>query len=304
MSEFETSNIDTTSDSITTEPELIPSHEPTPAPEVIPTPAPQVIPTPAPEVIPTPAPEVIPTTTPEVIPTTTPTPAPNHLSKLLSKLIPTLRPTQEPTPATTPEDTPAITPAPISENTDAKSFIYDSEPLAGIVSNIIEQTLVDLVKKSLENEEMKKQISISLTSEHISIINNIISLTPNTLTDIEKSAVEIIKDGKIDSKDVPNLVVIIQTIYQFIYSLKIEKFDTQKRAYITATTLKYILHLLVLERRIKIEEDKQGDFFTQTDLLIDSCTGLLSYSKTLQTKGCFKKLFFNNTLKIKSKDKV
>ena len=298
MSELETSNIDTTSHGITTEPELIPSHEPTPAPEVIPTITPEVLPTPAPEVLPSPAPEV------------SPTPAPNHLSKLLSKLIPTLRPTQEPTPATkpedtpTPEDTPAITPAPISENTDAKSFIYDSEPLAGIVSNIIEQTLVDLVKKSLENEEMKKQISISLTSEHISIINNIISLSPNTLTDIEKSAVEIIKDGKIDSKDVPNLIIIIQTIYQFIYSLKIEKFDTQKRAYITATTLKYILHLLVLERKIKIEEDKQGDFFTQTDLLIDSCTGLLSYSKTLQTKGCFKKLFFDNTLNIKSKDKV
>jgi hypothetical protein len=302
MSELETSNIDTTSHGITTEPELIPSHEPTPAPEVIPTITPEVLPTPAPEVLPTPTPEVLPTPAPEVLPTPAPTPAPNHLSKLLSKLIPTLRPTpeptQEPTPATTPEDTPtpeptpAITPAPISENTDTKSFIYDSEPLAGIVSNIIEQTLVDLVKKSLENEEMKKQISISLTSEHISIINNIISLSPNTLTDIEKSAVEIIKDGKIDSKDVPNLVVIIQTIYQFIYSLKIEKFDTQKRAYITATTLKYILHLLVLERKIKIEEDKQGDFFTQTDLLIDSCTGLLSYSKTLQTKGCFKKLFF------------
>jgi hypothetical protein len=292
MSELEDSNIDNTSHGIT-EPEVLPTPEPevlpTPEPEMIPTPAPEVSPTPAPEMIPTPAPEVSPTIEPEVIPT----PAPNHLSKFLSKLIPTLRPTPEPASANTPtpETTQAITPAPISENTDAKSLIYDSEPLAGIVSNIIEQTFIDLVKKSLENEEMKKQISISLTPEHISIINNIISLSPNTLTDIEKSVVEIIKDGKIDSKDVPNLVVIIQTIYQFIYSLKNTKFDTKKRADVTATTLKYILRLLVLERKIKIDEDKQTAFFTQTDLLIDSCIGLLSYSKTLQTKGCLKKLF-------------
>jgi len=169
-----------------------------------------------------------------------------------------------------------------------------SEPTvdsSNVVSNIIEETFVDLVKKSLENEEMKKQNSISLTPEHISIINNIISLSPNIITDIEKSAVEIIKDGKIDSKDVPNLAVIIQSIYQFIYSLKSVKFDTKKRADVTATTLKYVLHLLVLERKIKIDEDKQAEFFLQTDLLIDSCIGLLSYSKSLKTKGCLKKLF-------------
>jgi len=183
------------------------------------------------------------------------------------------------------------TPETTIDNNSNQTFIYDLEVVSDVVSNIAQQTLVDLVKKSLENEEMNKQISISLTPEVISIINNIISLSPNTLSDIEKSAIEIIKDGKIDSKDVPNLVVIIQRIYQFIYSLKSVKFDTKKRADVTASTLKYILHFLVLERKIKIEEDKQAEFFTQTDLLIDSCIGLLSYSKTLQTKGCLKKLF-------------
>lgn len=167
----------------------------------------------------------------------------------------------------------------------------EPNPLAPIVSEIIQESLVDLVKKSLENEEMNKKISITLTPEVITIINNIISLSPNTLTDIEKAAVEIIKDGKIDSKDVPNIVVIIQRIYQFIYSSKNVKFDTKKRADVTATTLKYILHFLVLERKIKIDQDKQEEFFTQTDLLIDSCISLLSYSKSLQTKGCLKKLF-------------
>lgn len=160
-----------------------------------------------------------------------------------------------------------------------------------IVSNIVEQTFVDLVKKSLENEEIKKKIAVRLTPEVTSIINNIISLTPDTLTDIEKATIEIIKDGKIDSKDIPNLIIVIQRLYQFIYSLKNVKFDDKKRADITSSSLKFLLHLLVLERKIKIDKDKQAEFLTQTDALIDSCISLLSYSKSLKTKGCLKKIF-------------
>jgi len=165
------------------------------------------------------------------------------------------------------------------------------EPTTNIVSNILEETFIDLVKKSLENEETKKKISIPLTPEVTSIINNIISLTPNTLTDIEKAAIEIIKDGKIDSKDIPNLIIVIQSLYQFIYSLKNVKFDAKKRADVTSSSLKYILHLLVLEKKIKIDEERQAEFLTQMDALIDSCIGLLSYSKSLKTKGCLKKIF-------------
>jgi hypothetical protein len=213
----------------------------------------------------------------------------------VSELNPTPELTQvsapEPAQVSAPESSQVLAHERTLENNSSQVFIYDSEVVSDVVSNIVEQTFVDLVKKSLENEETKKQISISLMPEVISVINNIISLSPKTLTDIEKIATEIIKDSKIDSKDIPNLIILIQNIYQFIYSLKNAKFDTKKRAEITSNTLKYIIHLLVLERKIKIEEDNQESFFVQTDLLIDACIGLLSYSKTLQTKGCLKKLF-------------
>jgi hypothetical protein len=155
------------------------------------------------------------------------------------------------------------------------------------------QTFVDIVKKSLENEEIKKKISITLAPEVTSVINNIISLTPNKLTDIEKATTEIMKDGKIDSKDIPNLIVVVQRIYQFIYSLKNTKFDAKKRAEITGELLKYLIHILVLERKIKIDGDPEKvlEFYKQVNSLIDSCISLLSYSKTLKTKGCLKKIF-------------
>lgn len=179
------------------------------------------------------------------------------------------------------ENTSVETPAEISTN----------DVSTNDVSTIIEQTFIDLVKKSLETEEMKKKFSIPLTPEVISIINNIINLTPNILTDIEKAMMETIKDGKIDSKDIPNLIIIIQSLYQFIYSLKNVKFDAKKRADMTASSLKFILHLLVLERKIKIEEEDQEEMLSQINSLIDSCISLLSYSKSLKPKKCFKKIF-------------
>lgn len=161
------------------------------------------------------------------------------------------------------------------------------EITTNIVSNIIEQTFIDLVKKSLENEYTTKKLSIPLTPEVISIINSIITLKPNILTDIEKAIIETIKDGKIDSKDIPNLIIVMQNIYKFIYSLKNVKIDANKRASITGELLKYFLHVLVIENKIKIDEEKQSEFLIQIDALIS----LLSYSKSLKPKGCFKKIF-------------
>jgi hypothetical protein len=181
------------------------------------------------------------------------------------------------------------------ESSNKDNIATPSEPTTPLVSsptdiiaNIIEQTFIDLVMKYLENENMKKKVIITLTPEITSVIKNIISLSPDTLTDIEKAMIETIKDGKIDTKDIPNIIVVIQRIYQFIYSLKDAKFDAKKRADITSTLLKYILHILVLERKIKIDEDQQGEFFIQTYYLIDSCVGLLSFPKSLKTKSCFK----------------
>lgn len=164
---------------------------------------------------------------------------------------------------------------------------------SNVIVNIVHQTFIDLVKKSLEDEEMKKKITITLTPEVTSVINNIITLTPNTLTDVEKAIIEIIKDSKIDSNDIPNLIVVVQRIYQFIHSLKSMKLDAKKRANITGELLKYLIHLLVLERKIKIDEDPEKiyQFYTQVNALIDSCVELLSYSKSLKTKGCLKKIF-------------
>jgi hypothetical protein len=153
------------------------------------------------------------------------------------------------------------------------------------------QTIVDLVKISIEDEKLNNKIKIELTPEVKNILVKMISITPNTLVDLEKATIEIIKDGKIDSKDIPNLVIVIQQIYQFIYSLKNGKLDANKIADVTSNSLKYFIHLLVLLDKIKIKEENIDSYLTQIYTLIDSCIGLLTYSKSIKTKGCLKKIF-------------
>ena len=160
-----------------------------------------------------------------------------------------------------------------------------------IVLDVNPKNIVEIIKSTLINEEIKNKISIKLTPEIICVINKIISLTPDTLNDIEISALQIIKDGKIDSNDIPQFIVVVQRIYQVIYNFKDTKIDAKKRSELTATLLKFIIHLLVLERKIKIDQDKQEDLLKNCDILIYSCVGLLGFPKSLKTKGCIKKLF-------------
>lgn len=179
----------------------------------------------------------------------------------------------------------------MAETVYLESIGNDTSDLRDISIDIIQKSFIDILKNAILNDEIKQKISIKLTTDMINVINKIISLTPNILSDIEKSAIEIIKDGKIDSKDIPQFINIVQKIYQVIYSLKDIKLDAKKRYELTTTTLKFMIHLLVIERKIKIDIDKQEEFLKNCDTLIDSCIGLLSFSKSLKTKGCLNKLF-------------
>lgn len=163
-----------------------------------------------------------------------------------------------------------------------------------VVETLVEKTLIQLVENSLTSLDFRTELrksQINLDDQLINIIKTILSAAPDMFNNIEKAANEIIKDGKIDSKDIPQLIIIVQQIYQMIYSLKNIKLDAKKRSEITGTVLKYFIHLLVLLEKIKIENDKKDQFLKDCDALIDACIGLLSFPKAIKTKGCIKKLF-------------
>lgn len=159
-----------------------------------------------------------------------------------------------------------------------------------LIKTSSEQALIDILKIAIANKDIQTKISIKLTPDIIKLINNIISLYPKSLTDIENYIKEVIKDGKIDTKDVPKLIVVIKVLYRLIYSLKNIKLDGKKRAEVTSGSLKFIIHLLVLERKIEIPNEIQTEFLKDVDILIDNCVELLVFPKIIKTNNCLKKL--------------
>ena len=154
------------------------------------------------------------------------------------------------------------------------------EKIDEVIAIQVPKNLIELVK-----EEIKQKTHI-LNKEYIDILNSLVSISPNLLNDIEKAMFEIMKDGKIDSNDIPFLITIIQKLYEFMFSLKIEKMSTEKRAAICAEIIKFIVHVLIKERRIKVDTDKQDAFLSQFNALMDSCISLLSLQSELISKGC------------------
>jgi hypothetical protein len=193
----------------------------------------------------------------------------------------------EPIVETIPEPIVEPTPETIVEN--IVEPIVESTP-----EQIVEKTFISIVEQSLTSLIIRHKLletKIDLTPEFIDIIKKIISFSPDCFNDIEKAVSEIVKDGKIDSKDIPQFMIVVQKIYQLIYSLKDVKLDAKKRSEITCSVIKFVVHLLVLERKIIIDQDKESQFLTDCDILIDACIGLLSFPKAIKTKGCLKKIF-------------
>jgi len=149
-----------------------------------------------------------------------------------------------------------------------------------VVQVQVPKNLVDLVR-----DEIKQKAHI-LNKEYIDILDSLVGKSPKLLTDIENAMIEITKDGKIDSNDIPFLITIIQKLYEFMFSLKIGKMPTEKRAAICAEIIKFVVLVLIKERRIKIDVNKQDVFISQINSLMDSCVSLLSLQSELLSRGC------------------
>jgi len=154
------------------------------------------------------------------------------------------------------------------------------EKIDEVITVKVPMNLVDLVK-----EEIKQKTHI-LNKEYIDILNSLVGKSPKLLNDIEHAMFEITKDGKIDSNDIPFLITIIQKLYEFMFSLKIGKMPTEKRAAICAEIIKFVVVVLIKERRIKVDINKQDVFIAQINALMDSCVSLLSLQSNLLSKGC------------------
>ena len=149
------------------------------------------------------------------------------------------------------------------------------------ISKTLSETLLDVIN---ENKEI---LEVPLTNEAKNILIHIINLKSSIFDDIETTLLEVVKNNKTESTYMPHFIILIQKLYEIIYGIKDIKLDSKKRALVCAELLKFVSHYLVIERRVKIEENEnEKEFLEQIDKLIDSCIGLLRFTKDIKSKGC------------------
>jgi len=148
------------------------------------------------------------------------------------------------------------------------------------IKTIVSPTLIEIIS----DDVMKK--TMVLNKDYVDTINILIKKKPSLFSDIEKSIYEIMKDGKVDSNDIPHLIKIIQTLYESIFSIKL-KLSNEKQTAICSELIKNIFKIMIKERKIKVDLDKQDKYIEQFNKLIESCSSLLSFQKILKSKGCF-----------------
>jgi len=160
------------------------------------------------------------------------------------------------------------------------------EELEEVFLDLSDKTLSEIITLYNKNKNYYVKKGIQIKHEEIDILEKIISKTPLLLDEIEKSVLNVIKNNNINTDDFPEFVIIVQILYERLDNLKDIRIDNNKLADVCSTILKILLHTLVEERKINIEDENKTEFLSKLDKLIDSCVNLIKFPNILQTKKC------------------
>jgi hypothetical protein len=182
-----------------------------------------------------------------------------------------------------------------SEVINNKDIIVEVEPkLLELVEPVFVDTkqlesksIVLLLLQVLSSDEKITNLKIELNDDTTSVLYKLIYFSPDFLNEIDKLVNEIIKDNKIDSNDIPNLILLIKKLYELIHRLKEINFDDAKKVEICSTILKFLVRFLVEERKVNINNENKELVLELIDTLIDSCISLIHFSGNIKINSCF-----------------
>lgn len=157
--------------------------------------------------------------------------------------------------------------------------------------DIVEETVIELLKQSIADADFENKFQLTLDNDVVDMFHKIMASSPNAFVDIQKSLNSVVLDGKINSEDIPQLIVLVKGLYQTIVAVKNVKVSASKMTELVGGVIKIVFHVLVKKDKINLAEDKQDAFLYQFDELLDSCVSLLSFAASIKPVGCFKKMF-------------
>jgi hypothetical protein len=234
-----------------------------PEPEIVKEPEPEIVKEPEPEIVKEPEPEIVKDPEPQVIK------EPEPEVKLEEIKI---------------EDTKEVSTVEVDLSSNNILPDFSNKSITEIFL-YIKQKYEDSKKDKLDNEineiiNYYTKINCVLKYNDIVIINKLLKSNSTIFDEIEKLAQDIIKNGDIESKSVPDFVIIIQILYRSFLTLKGSKLDSKKISTTCVTIIKFIFHSLL---------DKQKTYvlnLVHLDQLIESFVSLLDYKTYVTPKSC------------------
>ena len=146
-----------------------------------------------------------------------------------------------------------------------------------IEENIIKiKSLINLLILITFKTDLQDKYDIKSNLEIIEIIRTIIKNNPTQISKIEECFINIMKDGKIDSSDIPYIMELLSTLYKSISDINLTTIKTSVSE-ISGQVIKLIFNIMITEKFI--ETDNGLDMITSFNALVDSSVMLISLSK-------------------------
>ena len=166
---------------------------------------------------------------------------------------------------------------------EASNEIVPSAPLIQETSNVTD--LFELLNDIFKVEEnIKNLITLDINPKGIDIIKEILQYTPNTLKSISSQINEIIKDGVLNTDDVPFIVNLIKDIINLDFKKNENiKFTVEN----SLLFIKTLLEILIVKEIIKV--DNREKVFKLIDVSFLLLTTSLDTKEDCVT--CLKKIF-------------
>jgi len=149
--------------------------------------------------------------------------------------------------------------------------------------------LLTLFRNLFQDQEKKVKIRVNLhlDEKEMALIEKIVDLVPELFDDLEKSVEKIYKDKVIDTKDIPELIVLSKNVYRkFSNSASLKKKVKSITVEESIQFIKNVLLILIEEEVIKVDKKKE------ISDVIDLCIDLLLTSMDMRTNvvDVFRKL--------------
>jgi hypothetical protein len=140
----------------------------------------------------------------------------------------------------------------------------------------------DIVIEILDILVTNKNISsIQLTKKQIDVLNIIIANSPSLIKDINTSIISIIKDGRIDALDIPQLIILIKEFYTFCHKESTIKINIKELVEVISPLIKYIIHIILNKNH-----NDTPELLSCCDRLVDVCMEIIQLQSSLKNVGC------------------